>query len=122
MTQANAGQADAQGVPNVEDSGLLDGLEGDARRDRAELIVWLLDRGFGADQIRTSLAPMLLPSNRIMGDDGVYVSARQTAQATGVNLDLIQQLLRAIGLPCIDDPDTAVLPRADPEAAVTPHS
>ena len=117
MAQANAGQADAQGVANVEDSGLLDGLEGAARRDRAELIVWLLDRGFGADQIRASLAPMLLPSNRIMGDDGVYVSARQTAQATGVNLDLVQQLLRAIGLPRIDDPDAAVLPRADAEAA-----
>ena len=34
---------------------LLEGLAGDARRDRAELIAWLLDRGFTADQIGSSL-------------------------------------------------------------------
>jgi hypothetical protein len=31
---------------DLEASGLLDGLEGDARRERTELIGWLLDRGF----------------------------------------------------------------------------
>ena len=34
---------------------LLDGLVGDARRDRAELITWLLDRGFTVDQIAARL-------------------------------------------------------------------
>ena len=34
---------------------LLEGLAGDARRERAELIAWLLDRGFTADQIGSSL-------------------------------------------------------------------
>ena len=49
---------------------LLDGLAGEARRDRAELIAWLLDRGFTVDQIGASLTPMMLPANRVMGDDG----------------------------------------------------
>jgi adenylate cyclase len=117
VAQANVDQPDSSDTPIVEYSGLLDGLRGDSRRDRAELIAWLRDRGFTTDQIRASLAPMLLPSNRIMGDDGVRVSARQTAQETGVDVQLIEQLQRAIGLPRIDDPDAAVLPHADAEAA-----
>ncbi|MBV8348190.1 MAG: adenylate/guanylate cyclase domain-containing protein, partial [Mycolicibacterium sp.] len=101
----------------VEASGLLDGLEGEARRDRAELIVWLLDRGFTADQIRASLAPILLAANRVLGDDGNYVSARQIAESTGLDLKLVLQLQRAVGLPRIDDPDASVLPRVDADAA-----
>ena len=36
---------------DLEALGLLDGLEGDARQERVELIRWLLDRGFSIDQI-----------------------------------------------------------------------
>lgn len=96
---------------------LLDGLDGDARRDRAELIAWLLNRGFHTDQIRRSAAPMMLPAGRVMGDHGRYVSAREISQRTGVDLHLLQQLQRAVGLPRIDDPDAAVLSEADAEAA-----
>jgi adenylate cyclase len=64
--------------------GLLDGLEGDARHEREELICWLLDRGFSIDQILASGAGlMLLPANRLLGDDGIYVSAREVCEATG---------------------------------------
>jgi adenylate cyclase len=96
---------------------LLDGLTGEARRDRAELIAWLVDRGFTEDQIGGSLTPMMLPANRVMGDDGKYVSAREMVRQTGIDLDLLQQLMRAAGLPRIDDPDAAVVPRADAQAA-----
>jgi adenylate cyclase len=102
----------------IEASGLLYGLEGKARRDRAELIAWLLDRGFTMEQIRASrAAPMLLPSYRVLGDDGTYVSARQICEATGIELDLLQRLQRAAGLPRIENPDAAVLPKADVETA-----
>ncbi|HKH50463.1 MAG TPA: adenylate cyclase regulatory domain-containing protein, partial [Mycobacterium sp.] len=39
---------------DIEALGLLDNLEGEARRERAELIAWLLDQGFSLDHIRAS--------------------------------------------------------------------
>jgi adenylate cyclase len=96
---------------------LLDGLAGDARRDRTELIAWLLERGFTVDQIGASLTPMMLPANRVMGDDGAYVSMREMSAQTGIELELLGQFMRAAGLAKIDDPDAAVVPRADAEAA-----
>jgi adenylate cyclase len=101
---------------DFEALGLLDGLEGDARAERVELIAWLLDRGFSIDQIRASVAPLLLPSNRVMGEDGVYLSARQVCAATGLDLELLQRLQGVVGLPRIEDPDAAVLSRVDGEA------
>ena len=103
---------------DIEALGLLDGLEGEARQERAVLIRWLLDRGFDLDHIRGSVAaPVMLPANRVLGDDGEYVSAREICKSTGVELELLQRLQRAIGLPRIEDPDAAVLLRADAEAA-----
>jgi adenylate cyclase len=102
---------------DIEAAGLLDGLDGAARQDRVELIDWLLDRGFSLEHIRESgAAPMMLPAYRILGDDGTLVSAREICESTGIELGVLQRLQRAIGLPRIDDPDAAVLPRADAEA------
>jgi adenylate cyclase len=95
---------------------LLDGLTGLERRDRTELVGWLLDRGFEVDQIGASLTPMMLPANRVMGDDGVYVSTREMSRLAGIDVELLQQLMRAAGLPRIDDLDAAVVPWADAEA------
>lgn len=102
---------------DIEASGLLDGLDGDARIARAELIQWLLEEGFTVDRIRTSFMPMLLAARRVLGDDGTYVSARETCEKTGIDLELLQRLQRAMGLPTVDDPDAATLLRADAEAA-----
>jgi adenylate cyclase len=103
---------------NVSIEALLDGLAGDARRDRAELVAWLLDRGFTVDQIGASLTPMMLPANRVMGDDGAYVSTHEMSRLSGIELGLLQRLMRAAGLPRIEDPDAAVVPRVDAEAVV----
>jgi adenylate cyclase len=100
---------------------LLDGLQGHARRDRAELIAWLLDRGFGVEQIRDAFAPMLLPARRIMGDDGTYVSAREISETYGIDLELLQRMQRAVGLSRVDDPDAPVHLRADGQAAARIH-
>jgi len=113
MAQEDADQSAA----SIGTSALLDGLEGEARRDRAELVAWLMRRGFTADEIAASVTPMLLPANRVMGDDGVYVSTREMVHATGIDLELLEGMQRAAGLPRIDDPDAAVLPRADVEVA-----
>lgn len=94
---------------------LLDGLEGDARAERAELIPWLLERGITVEQIRDSYAPLLLVSRRVLGDDGRLVSARQISQTYGVHPDLVGHIQRAIGVPQSDDPDAPVHPAVDAE-------
>ena len=101
----------------IEASGLLDGLDGVARAERAELIEWLLGEGFTVEHIRAEFAPMLMPAGRVVGDDGVYVSARQICEETGIDLELLEALQRALGLPRVDDPDAPVHLRADAEAA-----
>jgi adenylate cyclase len=103
-------------TPGVGVETFLDGLVGDARRDRAELIAWLLHRGFTVDQITASLTPMMLPANRVMGDHGVYVSTQEISRMSGIELELLQQLMRAAGLPRIEDPDAAVVPLVDGQA------
>ena len=101
--------------PEVEK--LLDGLEGSARAERAELIEWLFEQGIAADEIRAAPVPMLVASRRLMGDDGDYVSTREISESTGIDLELLQRVQRAIGLVRVDDPDAAVHLRADGAAA-----
>jgi adenylate cyclase len=106
---------DEQVDQNIDD--LLDGLEGDARVQRAELVEWLLGQGVGADEIRTSALPLLLASRHLIGDDGTYVSTREISESHGIDLELLQRIQRATGLVRVDDPDAAVHMRADGEAA-----
>ena len=100
---------------NIDD--LLDGLDGTARTERAELIEWLLEQGITTDEIRATNPPLLLASRHLIGDDGTYVSAREISDSYGVELTLLQRVQRAIGLARVDDPDAAVHMRADGEAA-----
>ena len=104
--------------PDIEASGLLDGLEGAERTQRAELVAWLLEKGFTVEEIRGSFSPMLLASRRLIGDDGTYVSTRDMAEQAGIDIDLVQRVQRAIGLPTVEDPDEAVFLRADGGAVV----
>jgi len=100
---------------NVDD--LLEGLEGAARTERAELVEWLLEQGITADEIRTTNPPLLLATRHLIGDDGTYVSTREISERYGVDLTLLQRIQRANGLARVDDPDAAVHMRADGEAA-----
>jgi adenylate cyclase len=96
---------------------LLDGLEGNARSERAELIEWLLGQGITADEIRATNPPLLLATRHLIGDDGTYVSAREISERHNIDLMLLQRVQRAIGLVRVDDPDAVVHMRADGEAA-----
>jgi adenylate cyclase len=98
------------------DPDLLDGLEGDARAQRMELLAWLLERGFTTEQLHGAFAPMLLPARRVVGDDGAYVSAREISEEHHIDLALLQRMQRAVGLTSVDDPDARVHMRADLEA------
>jgi adenylate cyclase len=101
---------------DVEASGLLDGLDGKVRSERAALVQWLLSEGFTTAQIGESFAPMLLPTRRAMGDDGSLVSARRISEESGLDLELLERLMRAVGLPRVDDPDAEVLLTSDGRA------
>jgi adenylate cyclase len=104
--------------PDIEALGLLDDLEGPAREERAELIAWLLGRGFDVDQIRGAFSPMLLPANRMIGDDGMWVSPREISESSGVSLEVLQRLHRAAGLVHAHDPDARLQSRADAESVL----
>ncbi|HEX5144528.1 MAG TPA: adenylate/guanylate cyclase domain-containing protein [Mycobacterium sp.] len=103
---------------DIESSGLLDGLDGAERAQRAELVAWLIDKGFSIEEIRGSFSPMLLASRRHIGDDGVYVSTREMAEQAGIGIDLTQRVQRAIGLPTDSDPDDKVFLKADADAVL----
>lgn len=103
---------------DLDESGLLDGLDGQARQERAELITWLLDRGFSVEQISTAFTPILLAANRIIGDDGEVVSLQELSESTGVSVQRLQRLQRAVGLARVDDPTLAVHPRGDAAAVL----
>ncbi|WP_431195886.1 adenylate/guanylate cyclase domain-containing protein [Mycobacterium camsae] len=107
--------ADHADAPDLDD--LLDGLAGQARAERADLVRWLLEQGISAEEIATTNPPLLLASRRLIGDDGTYVSAREISETYGIDLDLLQRVQRAIGLARVDDPDAVVHMRADGEAA-----
>ncbi|MCV7030589.1 adenylate/guanylate cyclase domain-containing protein [Mycobacterium sherrisii] len=109
------GHVDDAVSQNIDD--LLDGLEGAARRERAELVGWLLDQGITAEEIRSANPPLLLASRHLIGDDGSYVSAREISEKHNIDLVLLQRVQRAIGLARVDDPDAAIHMRADGEAA-----
>ncbi|HZQ33574.1 MAG TPA: adenylate/guanylate cyclase domain-containing protein [Mycobacterium sp.] len=104
---------------DLEASGLLDGLEGKVRSERAELLEWMLGRGFSVEQLRGAFAPMLLTARRLMGDDGAYVSAREISEKHGIDLEFLQRIQRAVGLSGVEDPDARVHLRADGEAMAT---
>jgi len=101
----------------IEESGLSDGLDEGIRVERTELIAWLLEQGFDVEQIRSELAPMLLPVRRALGDDSNHVSARTISEVHGINLELLLRIMGALGLPRVDDPDAVIHLHADAEAA-----
>ncbi|ORW98625.1 cyclase [Mycobacterium triplex] len=103
------------GTVGIDD--LLDGLDGAARTERAELVAWLLEQGITPAEIRATNPPLLLASRRIIGDDGTYVSAREISDQHHIDLTLLQRVQRAIGLARVDDPDAAIHMRADGVAA-----
>jgi len=108
----------ASELDGTDPSDLLDGFVSRARQEREELVRWLLERGFRLDQIRNSLSPIMLASNRIIGDDGTTISAREVADSSGLPLELIQRLHLAAGLARGDDPDKTQHSRSDAESIV----
>ena len=105
-------------MSQADPDGLLDGLDGDLRAERAELVEWLIQQGFSVEEIRSSLSPMLLPTRRLLGDDGQYVSAREISERVGLPIEELTRFQRAVGMAHVEDPEAPVFTRPDGDTAV----
>jgi adenylate cyclase len=98
--------------------GLLDGVEGDAREARLELLQTLADQGVALEELRQAVSEdrlVLLPVERALSGEVRY-SERQIAELSGVPLDFLQRELQALGLQ-FPDPDAITMTEEDLEAA-----
>lgn len=105
-------------MDDIEATGLLDGLTGTARAERAELIPYLLEQGITIEEIRSAFAPWTLPAQRGLGHDGVFESIRQISERSGLDPDLVARFLRAAGLPTVADIDQPAYMRSDGDLAL----
>ncbi len=102
--------------------GFLDGLEGQAREERLELLTWLAERGYGDDELRRGHADGLLaflPAERLVMGGAPTLSAREVAREAGIDLDLFQEVRASQGLPTVD-PDSVEFATDEVHAARMP--
>jgi len=104
---------------DFEKEGLLDGVEGEARRDRLALLEQLAGDGVPLEELREAVAAgrlTLLPVERGIAGDGPRHTPREIAEISGADLGLLQGVSAALGIP-YPDPDERSLTDTDLEAA-----
>lgn len=107
-------------MTDFEAEGLLDDLEGEARAARLALLEQLSAEGVPLQELRDAVAAgrlTLLPVERALAGDGTRYSAREVAQLSGMDLELLRRFSASIGVPYAD-PDEPVGTEADLEAAM----
>jgi adenylate cyclase len=98
----------------------FDGLDGDARQQRAALLDWLVSEGFTDEELRRAHRRGLLvflAAEREVGGVPKY-TAPQIAELAGADPDLLTRLRRAHGLP-LPDADAVELTDVDLASART---
>lgn len=99
--------------------GLLDGLQGEGRSARLELLEQLAADGISLDELRSATRDgrlLFVGAERVVSGVPRY-STREIAERTGVRPEFIMALRRANGLP-VPNVDAVVCSEADIEAAV----
>ena len=102
------------------DAGLLDGLEGEDRESRLELLRKLSEAGVSIDELRAAVAEdrlALLPLELAMAGEGL-LTTREVAERADLPVELVGDLRRALGLPRVD-PDAPAFSAEEAEAAHT---
>jgi len=101
--------------------GLLDDLEGAEREARLALLKQLSAEGVTLAELRDAVANghlTLLPVERAIAGDGPRYSAREVAEISGIDLELLRRFRAALGVPYGDDLDAPVANSADLDAAI----
>jgi adenylate cyclase len=105
---------DAGDAPDFAARGLLDGLEGAARESRAKLLESLYDDGCSLDELESAVAEgrlALLPAELALGGIG-QLTAAEVAERAGVDVEALEAVRRAAGLP-LPPRDVAALGELD---------
>jgi adenylate cyclase len=104
---------------DFEAEGLLDGLGGEARESRRELLERLAGEGVTLGELREAVAAgrlTLLPVERALAGGAPRYTPREIAAETGLDVELLQRTTAALGVP-FPDPDERSATEADLEAA-----
>ncbi|HEX5983139.1 MAG TPA: adenylate cyclase regulatory domain-containing protein [Solirubrobacterales bacterium] len=109
----------AGGAIDFEAEGLLEGLEGEARQARLDLLERLSGEGCSLEELKEAVAAgrlTLLPVERALAGEGPRYTAREIAELAGIDLETLLRFRSALGVP-LADPDEPLGSEADLEAA-----
>jgi adenylate cyclase len=104
---------------DFEAEGLLEGLDEDARAARLDLLERLAGEGVPLEELREAVEGgrlTLLPVERALAGDGPRFTPREVAEKVGLELEKLQRLSAALGVP-YPHPDERSVSEADVEAA-----
>ena len=91
---------------DFEAEGLLEGVEGEAREARRELLEELASRGVPLSELKEAVAEgrlVLLPVERVLSGDGSRYSREEVSELAGVEAELLAKQWRALGMPEPED-------------------
>jgi adenylate cyclase len=104
---------------DFEAEGLLGDLKGEAREARLALLEELADQGVPLEDLKRAVAEnrlVLLPVERVFDEGADRYTVGEIAEASGLEPDFLERLLRALGAP-IPEEDERVYADTDVEAA-----
>jgi adenylate cyclase len=102
-----------------EHEGLVEGLEGDARQARIDLLDELHDEGIPLAELRAAVEEdrlVLLPVERLIAGGDERYTAEEIAEETGIALEDMTRLRQALGLP-VPPAGSKVFTESDLESA-----
>jgi adenylate cyclase len=108
---------------DFEAEGLLEGLDGQARAARRELLERLEADGLDLDELRGAVAEgrlALLPVERVLAGGDERFTAGEIAQRTGLDPEFLARLWSALGM-AAGEQDARIFTREDADAAQRAH-
>ena len=114
-------KAAARGAETIdfEAEGLLDGLQGEARGARLELLERLAAEGVPLEELREAISSArltLLPTERALAGGDARYTPREIAELSGLDIEFLRRATTALGIP-FPEPDETRLTELDLEAA-----